>query len=190
MPGSGLFWIANTIRKVTMVVPVLITSCQVSEKPKSGPRAAQTMTTSAAAPIVQGVPAHRVIRSAPSRKRSLRLGGFVEVFRPELDVPVMRRRVASRVPYRLGRHVAPNALGDSAFLPLSPDGGRERPKPRQAREKAPPGQPRPPGSYSIGRQSLRQCCRYVPAPSTLMTTLPLAPRSSTSWSASTIWLSG
>ncbi len=25
------FWIRNTIRKVTMVVPVLMTSCQVSE---------------------------------------------------------------------------------------------------------------------------------------------------------------
>ena len=32
--------------------------------------------------------------------------------------------------------------------------------------------------------------RYISAPATLMTTLPLAPRSSTSWSASTIWLSG
>ena len=26
-----VFWIRNTIRKVTMVVPVLITNCQVSE---------------------------------------------------------------------------------------------------------------------------------------------------------------
>ena len=37
-----VFWIRNTIRKVTMVVPVLMTSCQVSEKPKSGPVTAQT----------------------------------------------------------------------------------------------------------------------------------------------------
>ena len=59
-----LVWMANTMRNVTIVVPVLITSCQVSEKPKSGPMAAQTMTTSAAAPIVQGVPAHRVIAEA------------------------------------------------------------------------------------------------------------------------------
>ena len=36
-----LVWMANTMRKVTIVVPVLITSCQVSEKPKSGPGAAR-----------------------------------------------------------------------------------------------------------------------------------------------------
>ena len=35
----------KTIRKVTMVVPVLMTSCHVSEKPKSGPVAAQTRMT-------------------------------------------------------------------------------------------------------------------------------------------------
>ncbi|MND05398.1 hypothetical protein D3C83_261670 [compost metagenome] len=32
-----VFWITNTIRKVTMVVVVLMTSCQVSLKPKIGP---------------------------------------------------------------------------------------------------------------------------------------------------------
>ena len=32
-----VFWIRNTIRNVTMVVPVLMTSCQVSLKPNSGP---------------------------------------------------------------------------------------------------------------------------------------------------------
>ena len=31
------------MRKVTMVVPVLMTSCQVSENPKNGPLTAQTM---------------------------------------------------------------------------------------------------------------------------------------------------
>ena len=30
-------WIRNTIRNVTIVVPVLMTSCHVSEKPNSGP---------------------------------------------------------------------------------------------------------------------------------------------------------
>ena len=30
-------WIRNTIRNVTIVVPVLMTSCHVSEKPKIGP---------------------------------------------------------------------------------------------------------------------------------------------------------
>ena len=32
------------MRNVTMVVPVLMMSCQVSEKPKTGPLAAQTTT--------------------------------------------------------------------------------------------------------------------------------------------------
>ena len=36
------FWIRKTIRNVTMVVPVLMTSCHVSEKPNNGPLTAQT----------------------------------------------------------------------------------------------------------------------------------------------------
>jgi hypothetical protein len=32
-----VFWMRKTIKKVTMVVPVLITSCQVSLKLKNGP---------------------------------------------------------------------------------------------------------------------------------------------------------
>ena len=36
------------MRKVTMVVPVLMTSCQVSENPKTGPVAAHTMMTATA----------------------------------------------------------------------------------------------------------------------------------------------
>src|ERR1700712_5458252 len=42
------FWIRNTIRKVTMVVPVLITNCQVSEYLKTGPVTAQMITVAAA----------------------------------------------------------------------------------------------------------------------------------------------
>ena len=41
-----LFWIRNTIRKVMMVVPVLMMSCQVSEKWNTGPVTAQTRITS------------------------------------------------------------------------------------------------------------------------------------------------
>jgi hypothetical protein len=44
-----VFWIKKTIRNVTMVVPVFITSCQVSEKWKIGPTVAQ-MTIMAPAP--------------------------------------------------------------------------------------------------------------------------------------------
>ena len=45
------FWVfctRKTMRKVTMVVPVLMTSCQTSEKPKIGPVAAQTTTSASA----------------------------------------------------------------------------------------------------------------------------------------------
>src|SRR5829696_2384911 len=44
-----VFWIRKTIRNVTIVVPVLMTSCQVSEKPKNGPETAHTRMTPTAA---------------------------------------------------------------------------------------------------------------------------------------------
>ena len=55
-------WIRKTIRNVTMVVPVLMTSCQVSEKPKIGPVTAQTRTTPSASPNAHELPAHAVTR--------------------------------------------------------------------------------------------------------------------------------
>ncbi len=63
-----VFWIRKTIRKVTIVVPVLITSCQVSEKPNSGPVAAQTTTTSAAVRNAQGDPTALEVRCEIFRK--------------------------------------------------------------------------------------------------------------------------
>jgi hypothetical protein len=47
----------NTIRKVMIVVPVLMTSCQVSENPKTGPLTPQTMTMAQARMNVTGFPA-------------------------------------------------------------------------------------------------------------------------------------
>jgi hypothetical protein len=44
-----VFWITKTIRKVTIVVAVLMTSCQVSLKANSGPLTSQS-TMSATAP--------------------------------------------------------------------------------------------------------------------------------------------
>jgi hypothetical protein len=44
-----VFWIKKTMRKVTMVVPVLMISCQVSENPKKGPETAQTKMMATAA---------------------------------------------------------------------------------------------------------------------------------------------
>ena len=49
-------WIRNTIRKVTMIVAVLMTSCQVSPNPNKGPVVAQTMMTTMATRKAQGLP--------------------------------------------------------------------------------------------------------------------------------------
>src|SRR5215204_2525451 len=64
-----VFWIRKTIRNVTIVVPVLITSCQVSEKLKNGPLAAQRRTTSTQAANVQGLPVARATQDAKSVKK-------------------------------------------------------------------------------------------------------------------------
>jgi len=50
---------ANTIRNVTIVVPVLMTSCHVSEKPNNGPVTPHTITMATAATNANGVPAAR-----------------------------------------------------------------------------------------------------------------------------------
>jgi hypothetical protein len=39
-----VFWITKTIRKVMMVVPVFMTNCQVSDEPKTWPKAAHRRT--------------------------------------------------------------------------------------------------------------------------------------------------
>ncbi len=44
-----VFWIKKTMRKVMMVVVVLMTSCQVSEKSKMGPLTPQTTMSRSAA---------------------------------------------------------------------------------------------------------------------------------------------
>src|SRR5690348_10857690 len=51
-----------------MVVPVLMTNCQVSEKPNKGPVTAQTSTTSAARMNVLACPAARDVRFATTPK--------------------------------------------------------------------------------------------------------------------------
>jgi hypothetical protein len=52
-----VFWMRNTMRKVTMVVPVLITSCHVLLKPKSGPVIPQATMIATATRNALGVPA-------------------------------------------------------------------------------------------------------------------------------------
>ena len=56
-----VFWIRKTIRKVMMVVPVLMTSCQVSLNRNSGPVTAHTRMMSRAIPNVAGWPAPRAV---------------------------------------------------------------------------------------------------------------------------------
>lgn len=56
-PRFWLFWIRNTMRKVTMVVPVLMPSCHVSEHPNIGPVAAHTRTATRQTRKATGVPA-------------------------------------------------------------------------------------------------------------------------------------
>ena len=50
-----VFWIRNTIRRVMIVAPVLITNYHVSEKPNKGPVMIQTTITAKASAEVLGV---------------------------------------------------------------------------------------------------------------------------------------
>src|SRR5690349_9500003 len=71
----ALFWITNTIQKVTTVVVVLMNSCHVSENRNSGPVRAQ-MTTSRTDPASAGnEPSAIVTESAIALNRSPRVLG-------------------------------------------------------------------------------------------------------------------
>src|SRR4030095_14298847 len=66
----------NTIRNVTIVVPVLMTSCHVSEKWKIGPVTAHARMTATATENAQELPAHSVAASENfSRACPMRLFG-------------------------------------------------------------------------------------------------------------------
>ena len=65
-----LFWMTKTIQNVTTVVPVLITSCHVSEKWNKGPVSAQTATTRTEAISAQTLPSASLIESAARLNRS------------------------------------------------------------------------------------------------------------------------
>src|SRR5687767_5461908 len=67
MASPSLFcvrWMRKTIRNVTIVVPVLITSCHVLEKPNRGPLAAQSTTTATASIKPLPLPTKSVTRVA------------------------------------------------------------------------------------------------------------------------------
>jgi hypothetical protein len=59
-----VFWMMNTIRKVTMVVEVLTRSCQVSLKPKNGPDSPHSTMIASAATKIVGRPASNAMRRA------------------------------------------------------------------------------------------------------------------------------
>src|SRR6478672_8719287 len=88
----------NTIRNVTMVVPVLMTSCQVSEKWNAGPLSAHTSTIRSADRKVHGVPTACAVvvdaawRRMPARPAPDRLGHAARQVEPVVGqlVPVLR----------------------------------------------------------------------------------------------------
>src|SRR4029450_4323570 len=69
-----------------MVVPVLITSCQVSEKAKSGPVAAQTTITAQARPNARLLPVQRA--TVPENCSSNRLTD--DCFRGDIETAPLR----------------------------------------------------------------------------------------------------
>src|SRR5215213_11093922 len=71
----------NTIRNVTIVVPVLMTSCHVSVKPNIGPVAAHETTTPIATTNASGFPDARAVHFV-RRVNQLRL--FVGCIPPPL----------------------------------------------------------------------------------------------------------
>src|SRR5690349_19247773 len=65
-----VFRIKNIMRNVTTFVPVLITSCHVSEKRKTGPVAHHTTMTATATKNDQAEPTTSDVRDANLRNRS------------------------------------------------------------------------------------------------------------------------
>src|SRR5829696_2743329 len=93
----------KTIRKVTMVVPVLMTSCQVSEKPKSGPVTAQTTTTPAATAKAGGRPVARAVHLAKRVNHEVDFDGLTDFpSHPRVRASRIRARAPSVAP-RAGR---------------------------------------------------------------------------------------
>src|SRR5688572_2357339 len=100
----------NTIRKVTMVVPVLMTSCQVSEKWNTGPVTAQMTSTAAAMMKAHGLPT-RVDTLWENLRNTSLTGPSLSCWAIQLEdcaLRMMRIKQAGRVPYSgaVGKHSA------------------------------------------------------------------------------------
>src|SRR4029453_274474 len=92
-----------------MVVPVLITSCHVSEKPKSGPLIAHTKTTPAARIKVDARPAASDVLLARSPKNFDTLEGSLACFLLLMSVLIANRYGRAKFPW----------LGTCPTTPLS-----------------------------------------------------------------------
>ena len=95
-----VFWMMNTIRKVSTVVPVLMTSCHPLEKWNSGPEIAQAIVTATAARNTTERPVHVATLEAKRSKNPF----------SERSVPFPFSRDRSTVPPL-------NSRGVSSFLP-------------------------------------------------------------------------
>src|SRR4029450_1364705 len=107
-----VFWIRKTIRKVTIVVPVLMTSCQVSLNPKSGPVRAHARITATARPNASGLP---VARAVPLAKRVNQEVGFSGL----LGVLTASDRAAQGAAYAWDVPSVARAAGATPVLPVS-----------------------------------------------------------------------
>src|SRR5262245_48077274 len=87
-----VFWTRKTIRNVTMVVPVLMTSCQVSLKPNNGPKTAHATIVNTAMPKPSGCPATCDVHFAKREKGELR---YTMVRPPQLSVGSWQLSVGS-----------------------------------------------------------------------------------------------
>jgi hypothetical protein len=67
----------KTIKKVMIVVPVLITSCQVSLNPNSGPVTAHAATTETAIMNVNGLPVILAVNFAKRENQDFDLVGLI-----------------------------------------------------------------------------------------------------------------
>ena len=67
----------KTIKKVMIVVPVLMTSCQVSLNPKSGPVTAHAATTETAIMKVTGLPVILAVNFAKRENQDFDLVGLI-----------------------------------------------------------------------------------------------------------------
>jgi hypothetical protein len=85
----------KTMRKVTIVVPVLITNCQVSDHLKRGPVTAQTMIVANAVPKPQLLPAQRVTAEAMDPVMLLMLRFFAI-----MGLPMAKDRPMAHFPQR------------------------------------------------------------------------------------------